>query len=389
MFRKSFQKNLMFVILCFLVTGCSEAALTSTPTIAPVASPAQEETITLTLAVADEPGVPSTPYVLEFIEQVKRLSNGKMIVKPLWRGGDVVGGDALDIDYEVGVIRRVMMGGADLGFAASRSWDTENITSFQALQAPFLIDNDALAKAVATSDIATQMLDDLSLAGVVGLTLWPEDLRHPFSRVPDKPLLSPEDFAGLNIRETESEVTIRLIEALGGIPGWEGNDYQGAESGLRQGYSLIGKPTATGNITFFAKFQVLVAKGATFEKLNEKQRAVLREAAEAAQRKAIAEHMSEFDAASAWCADGGTIVMASDKQVAAFEQAAQPVYDWIEQDSLNAELIAAIRALKADTEPSPGAEACSPVVAQQDSEPDKSPEVWTEGLPPNGIWQVE
>ena len=39
---------------------------------------------------------------------------------------------------------------------------------------------------------------------------------------------------------------------------------------------------------------------------------------------------------------------------------AQPFIDKIEEDPLNAELIAAIRELKANTEPLPGAEACAP-----------------------------
>jgi len=42
--------------------------------------------------------------------------------------------------------------------SASRALDNESITSFQALQAPFLIIDDPLAKAVATSDISAQML---------------------------------------------------------------------------------------------------------------------------------------------------------------------------------------------------------------------------------------
>jgi hypothetical protein len=39
---------------------------------------------------------------------------------------------------------------------------------------------------------------------------------------------------------------------------------------------------------------------------------------------------------------------------------AQPVIDKIEEDPLNAELIAAIHELKANTEPLPEAEACAP-----------------------------
>lgn len=321
------------------------------------AKPPQTEpgTITLRLAVSDGGGRPSEPYVLEFIEQVKTISNGSITIEPIWQAGDDT-----SVGFERGVIQHVMRGDMELGLAGARAFDTESIKSFQALQAPFVIDNDALSKAVATSDIATRILESLSSTGFVGLTLWPEDLRHPFSLMPDKPLLSPEDFAGLNIRVPPSEVTYKLIETFGGSPMWGDENYQAAESGLRQGGSLTGTPTATGNVTFFAKYQVLFANGTAFEKLSEEQRTVLRKAAAATQKKAIAEHPSEVEAAAAWCASGGTVVMASEEQVAAFEVAAQPVFDMIAQDPLNAELIAALRELKANTEPSPGAEACTP-----------------------------
>jgi TRAP-type C4-dicarboxylate transport system substrate-binding protein len=185
-------------------------------------------------------------------------------------------------------------------------------------------------------------------------------LRHPFSVIPGKSILSPEDFKGTSVKVVPSEVSNLLIETFGGNPMFGNEGYQAAESGLRQGFSLTGTPTATGNVIFFPKFQVLFANGAAFEKLGEAQQSILREAAIATQKKAIAEHPSEVDAGVAWCADGGMIVMASDEQVAAFEAAAKPVFDKIEGDPLNAELIKAIRELKANTEPAPGAEACGP-----------------------------
>lgn len=316
--------------------------------------PAQNEpAITLQLAIADQGGRPSEPYVLEFIAQVMTLSNGFITIEPIWEAGNETKAGG-----EVGVVQLVKEGQVDLGLAASRAFDIEGITSFQALQAPFLITNDALSKAVSTSDIASQMLESLSSTEVVGLTIWPEDLRHPFSTNPDKPILAPEDFAGLNIRAIPSGLTYTLIETLGATPMLGDDGYQGAESGLRQGASLSGNPTATGNVTFFAKYQVLFVNGSAFEKLSEEQRSILHEAAKATQEKAIAEHSSDVEAASAWCADGGTVVMASAEQLASFETAAQPVFDQIEQNPLNAKLIVAIRELKANTEPSPGAEAC-------------------------------
>ena len=375
----------VFLVFTLFITACTpQVPATSNPTSFPVVTPTtQDQPVTLHLAVADAQQNPSGPYVLEFIQQVKTLSNGDITIEPVWQAGDDT-----DAGFEIGVIQLVKKGDMELGLAASRAFDNESITSFQALQAPFLITDDNLAKAVATSNVSVRMLDNLTSSGLVGLTLWPEDLRHPFSIVPDKPLTSPKDFAGLNIRTTPSVASNKLMEALGGKPIYADSDYQGAESGLRQGYSLTGTTTATGNVTFFTKYQVLFANEATFKKLSDKQRAILQDAAMATQKKALAEHPSEVEAGTAWCADGGTIVLASDEQVAAFQTAAQPVLDVITQNTFNAESITAIRELKTKTTPSSGAQACAPA-AQANSAPTTEPGSQSVGLPPNGTWQVE
>jgi TRAP-type transport system periplasmic protein len=361
-----------------MVTACApQVPATSEPT------SILDKPITLRLAVADAQGRGSKPYVLEFIEQVNTRSDGNITIEPTWDAG----AETTPV-FEQGVVKVVMEGQYDLGLAASRAWDSLGVTRFQALQAPFLITDDALSEAVAASDIGTRMLDGLSSVGAVGLALWPEDLRHPFSVIPGEAVLSPDDFEGVTVRVVPSEITHLLIETLGGTPMF-GDDYQVAESGLRQGFSLTGTPTATGNVIFFPKFQVLFANGRAFEKLSKTQRAIVREAATATQEKAITEHPREVDAATAWCADGGTVVMASAEQVAAFEAAAQPVFEKIEQDPLNAELIAAIRELKANTEPAPGAEACEPGSSPQVITPTGESREWSTGLPPNGVWQVE
>jgi len=360
-----------------LLAGCM-------PIQPPATNLAASKAITLRFAIADQDKRPSAPYIREFAAQVKTLSQGSITIELVWDAG---GGTFYG--FERGVLQRVLTGQFDLGLASSRTWDTESMTNFQALQAPFLITNDALSEAIASSDIAKRMLDSLAPTGLVGLTLWPEDLRHPFSVVPDKSLLAPQDFAGLNVRASASDVTYQIIGALGANPMFEDTNYQGAESGLRQGSSLTGKPIATGNVTFFPKFQVLFANGAVFARLSMEQRDVLRQAAAAAQKKAIAEHPREVVAATAWCADGGTIVLASAAQVAAFEQAAQPIFDQLAKDPGNATLIAAIRTLKVSTAPSPGAAACAPVATQLGAAPKADAQVWSKGLPPNGVWQAK
>jgi TRAP-type C4-dicarboxylate transport system substrate-binding protein len=374
----------LILILSIVATACTpQSGLTPTATSEPVTMSPQGDSVTLRLAVSDKQGNPSGPPVQEFINQVKTLSNGNITIDPIWDAAN----DS-QAGFEGRVIQLVKGGKADLGLAASRAWASEGINSFQALQAPFLIDNDALADAVATSDIASRMLDSLSQSGVVGLTLWLEDLRHPFSLLPDKPILSPADILGRNIRVTDTGVSQKLIETLGGIPITGEGGYDGAESGLHQARSLSGTPTATGNVTFFPKYQVLFANGAAFDKLSEVQKAILRQAAVATQKKAIAEHPSEVAAAKSWCSDVGAVVLASNEQIAAFEKAARPVFNWIEQDPQNAELIAAIRELKAKTPAAPETQACTPVVVQPAPTQDASAQTWSTGLPPNGTWQV-
>ena len=340
-------------VLCLLLLAA--CAPVQPPAAADAAAAPAAAPIALQFAVSDADQRPSAPYVNEFIDQVKSLSNGSITIEPVWDAGS----NTAD-GFERGVIQEVRKGTYPLGLAASRTWDTQGLPNFQALQAPFLITNDALAEAVAAGDIGAQMLASLPVTDVVGLTMWPEDLRHPFSVMPDKPLLAPEDFKGLTIRSGPSNVTDMMIKTLAARPLSGDSGYQGAESGLRQGYTLNGKPIATANVTFYPKFQILFANGTAFAQLSEQQRTILRQAAAAVQKKAIAEHPRDVDAGKAWCDDGNTIALASDAQIAAFEQVEQPVFDMIAQDPINAELIAMIRELKANTTPSPGATACAP-----------------------------
>jgi TRAP-type C4-dicarboxylate transport system substrate-binding protein/beta-lactamase regulating signal transducer with metallopeptidase domain len=354
---------------------------------------AQDEEVTLSLGIADPQGRPSQAYLEEFIAQVKTLSDGKITIEPTWEAGVNT-----TPTFEQGVAKAMVEGQYDLGLAASRAWDSVGVTSLQPLQAPFLINNDAIAEAVAASDIATQMLEGMSTAGVVGLTLWPDVLNHTMSFDFDSPFLSPEDFAGKTIRIIGSNVTSAMYDAFGAIAivkeDWgadvEAGLIQGTELGLAQGFALPAPAVVAGNVAYYPKYHVLVANSASFERLSDNQQSILREAASIIQQQAIAEHPKEIDAATAYCKDGaGDIVLASDEQLAAFEEAVKPVYALMEQDPKNAEYIAAIRELKANTPAAPGAAACKMATSQESSAPSSDTEGWSEGLPSNGVWQAE
>ena len=98
----------------------------------------------------------------------------------------------------------------------ARAWDELGVTSLQALQAPFLVSTEELLEQIVQGEPAEEMLAGLDKAGVVGLALLPEGLRHPVGFA--RPLLTLEDFAGAKIRAPLSNASYRLLEALAAKP---------------------------------------------------------------------------------------------------------------------------------------------------------------------------
>jgi TRAP-type C4-dicarboxylate transport system substrate-binding protein len=90
-----------------------------------------------------------------FARAVRNLSHGTLRIKieGNWRPRDP--------NYETGVIQDVRAGKAQLGITASRAFDLVGVDSFQALQAPFLIDSYALERKVLDSSIPATMLAGL------------------------------------------------------------------------------------------------------------------------------------------------------------------------------------------------------------------------------------
>ena len=180
-------------------------------------------TVTLALGVTDPQGRPTTPTVEFFASQVAEQSKGSVRLKVSWNAGEG------STDGEQAIARKVKSGALDLGWIGSRAWDTEGVTSLQALQAPFLITDNKLLSAVVSSPMATDMLAGLKAAEVEGLGMYPDQFRHPVGF--RKPLASPRAFKGARIRVLTSNASDALIRALGAEPvHLNGNAYQQAIS---------------------------------------------------------------------------------------------------------------------------------------------------------------
>ena len=302
--------------------------------------------VTLRIGTHDlQGGTPGAGHIEEYARRVAALSDGKLRIEPVWRAA----GDGPDWDQRVA--RLVVDGELDMGLIPSRAWDTEGVDSLRALNAPFLITTEHLLAQVLSGPLAADMLAGLDEAGVVGLALFPEGLRHPFGF--DGPLLGPADYEGETIRSPTSKTAAALFAALGATANDEPPS-PADQAGMESSYSIETRGTATGNVSFYPKANALVVNEEVFAGLDDEQRGILRKAAVQTRDWAIETIRDDADGANAYCEQGGAVVMASAAEVAALERATASVTAELEQDPQTKRFIAEIRGLKARaTAPAP------------------------------------
>ena len=299
----------------------------------------EEPPLVLEIGTNDFPGRVAAEQIEKFAETVAKLSEGLLLIEPVWRVG---GENVTHWDQEVS--RQVVSGELDMGNIPSRAFDTEGVTSLRALNAPFLITTDELLDEVVASDLRSDMLSGLEDIGLVGLALLPEGLRHPFGF--GQPLVGVDDYAGGAIRAPASATTAAIIESLGGTV-VEGAIDPETQIGMESGYPF-GEPgsVATGNVVFFPKVNTLVISVEAFERLTDTQREIVEQAAAETLQWSIESRVSDFEAAARFCAEGGAVVLADEETLAGLEEATGRVYEDLEADPLTENLMEQIHELK-------------------------------------------
>ena len=116
---------------------------------------------------------------------------------------------------------------------------------------------------------------------MTGLAMLPESLRHPFGT--EAAPLGAADYEGATIRSPHSTTSWDVLGALGAAPMFEDDGYTIAESQ----YDQAPGPEGTGNVTLFAKADVIVISDAARPKVSDSQLDALTEAAETTRDWAI------------------------------------------------------------------------------------------------------
>jgi TRAP-type transport system periplasmic protein len=296
----------------------------------------------------------TAPVVEQFVSQVKERSGGSLRVQVTSRWGDYAD------DAEQQVVRAVAAGKVDLGWAGARVFDAIGVTSFQALQAPMLVDSYALEQAVVASDMPGQMLQGLDKVGVRGLGVLPDGLRKPIAV--KHPVLGLEDWRGITFGTLKSQGQAQAIRSLGATPmevfrrsrneALLDGRLQGLEMDLfvyEHGGPVQPAPYVTANVTLWPQMDVLFANPDRLGRLTEQQRGWLQQAAQDAAGRVAA--LADRDAQSLKnaCRSGARFANASPADLAALRGAFASVYASLERDPQTKAFIERIQALKRST----------------------------------------
>lgn len=312
--------------------------------------------ITLKLGYVTTPQHPYGIAVDAFAKSVGEASGGRIAIAtvPTYTGGDVP------------LLNDVQGGTVEMATVSSAIWDTKGVNSFQALQAPFLVNRLDLEKEVIGGEIGQDMLKGVESLGLVGLAIHEGGLRKPLGA--KKALKNPADFRGLKIRAPESNVLAEGLRALGAEPtplpvtevylALKNGQVDGMEANLglidTNKYDEVAK-FVTQNVNLWPFPTVLVMNKAAFDGLSAEDQTIITDAAAALPARSLEIFTNPAPTAPNFvknlCDKGLTFAFASDADQAALKEAAQTAIDNLSKDAEVGGFITRIQEIKDGLDP--------------------------------------
>ena len=261
-------RSLLILIVLSVLVGCGGADK--------VSGVRPSGVKTLTLANGNE----NQGLLQAWLDEVGRLSDGRLRIRVRsdWRVGER--------DFESGLIADVRSGRAQLGWVGTRAWTATGVHSFDALNAPFLIDSYATEEAVLRGADQERLFAGVTAAGVEPVGLLPGPLHLLLAR---RPVERATDLRGLKIGLFPSELGERALRLLGASPvplargeSMGGLDGVAASMGDLAGRYIGEARYLIADAPFGAAPRLIFANRGTWANLSQDEREILRRAAELA-----------------------------------------------------------------------------------------------------------
>jgi TRAP-type C4-dicarboxylate transport system substrate-binding protein len=335
------------------------------------------------------------PAVDELLKRVEALSNGNVKIEMALRVGE------FEPDAEEQIVRGVVDGTYDLGVVGTRVFDTLGVTSFQALDAPMLIDSYELEAAVIEGDIPARMLRSLDRLQISGLGVLADGLRKPIAV--QKALLGPNDWAGIGFGVYRSRTLTSAIRALGAEPlevigpkrdrAIEQEEIAGYEMnlfGYRRGNMSRQAPYVTANVNLWPQMFAIIGHPDRLASLSGDQREWLTRAVQ--QTAATSTELMNGDAGfiGELCEEGARFANASDADIEGLRGAFAGVYADLQRDPETAQAIAEIEGLR-EPNASPAVaipDGCTGPAPDSAAQPSVQPSKTTTVTALDGTWEV-
>lgn len=335
------------------------------------------------------------PGVDELLKRVEALSNGNVKIEMTFRVGE------FEPDAEQQIVRGVADGTYDLGVVGTRVFDTLGVTTFQALDAPMLIDRYAVEAAVIDGDMPGRMLPSLNQLQVSGLGLLADGLRKPAAV--DKPLLGPNDWRGIAFGSYRSSVLASSIRALGADPtevigprrdqALDQGEIAGFEMNLL-GYRILNlsqrAPYVTANVNLWPQVLAIVGNPKRLASLSSEQRDSLIRAVREAAAASTGLVQGDNGFVADLCRQGARFANASDADILGLRNAFAPVYRDLQTNAETAQLIAQIEQLKQPSSTNVVAipDGCTGAATGSSASPSVEPVKTTTATALDGTWEV-
>ncbi len=309
-------------------------------------------------------GIPPDQLVA-WAEQVGELTGGSLQIEfeNGWRLGEA--------EFESATIADVQAGKIDMAWVGARAFDRVDVTSFQALLAPMLVDSHDLQTKVFEEGIPQEMLAGLEQLNLVGVGVLPGPMRKVLGV--EKAFTKPADFAGEVVGMQDSKVTELSFTALGAttkmLP--SGADIDGVDAYEQQLSSIWGNHYelsagfVTANLNPWPRPLVLFIGTSVYDGLTDVHQQALTAATDDAMLQALDASRAEDDANVAdLCRAGLDFVEASADDFGRLERAWTPVYDELRANSDTSGWIDRIAALKASLGVGPDDAQCDETAQQ-------------------------